>query len=232
MRTFILACLVLLASQPAKPARLFVTASSQGYRTSASPVSTYPVTISAWCKITAAQNQAVASICNTSSGNRVVLGCLAGGTTSFQSGPGGTVAPSGQSISTGVWHHYAGTVTISSTTITTTAWLDGTSTTTTGTDSGAQAWNAVGIAERHNGTSWGIFFGGDVDDVAIWKVALSSVEILQLNSGAAPIKVRPDSLVFWVRAGEIVVDRVGGLALTTDGSPALSTSGPRTWGAR
>lgn len=222
----------MFAATGGRSGRLFVTASSQGYRTSASPVSTYPITISAWCRLTASQNQAVASICNTSNGNRIVLGTLVGGTTSFQNGPGGTIAPSGQTISTGTWHHYAGTASIAATTVTATAWLDGVSTTTTGTDSGAQSWNAVGIGERHNGTAWGIYFGGDIDDVAIWNVALSDPEVQQLNSGAAPIRVRRSALVFWVRAGEIVVDRVGGLALTTDGSPTVSSSGPRTWGAQ
>lgn len=232
MRISIICISAILIWTASMGSRLFVAASSQGYRTSTSPVSTYPTTIAAWFRATSQANQAVASICNTSTGHRTVLGLLVGGTTSYQTGAGGTIAPAAQAVTTNVWHHYAGVSTISGSTVTATAWLDGTSTTTTGTDAGAQSWNAIGIAERHNGTAWGIPFNGDVEDVAIWNVGLVDAEVQQLYNGACPVLVRPANLVFWVRAGEVVVDRVGGLALTADGSPTISNTGPRTRGFR
>lgn len=222
---------VLLFGLCCQGARLFTRASSQGYRTSTSPVSTYPVTIAAWARCRSVSSSAVfASICNTSTGNRIALAWLSGGTVQLQFGPAAGGLTTAQTYATDTWGHFAGRVTLSATTATGVLLTNGAqAASATVTDSGSQAWSAIGSGQRHNGTSWGAYYDGDVEDLCVWAVALDDGEIASLASGVSPALIRPASLRFWMRQGETVIDRVGGLAITADGTPTMSTAGPKSY---
>lgn len=213
-------------------ARLFTRASVMGYRTATSPVSTYPVTIAAWGRNRSTSgNGVVASICNTSTGHRCQM--IWYGATGFrlEFGPGAVGATSlDNTLATNGWYHFAATATLSSTTVTGKHFINGVaSTAATTTDSGSQSWNTIAAGERHNGSAWNTWWDGDIEDVCVWSVALDDGEIASLASGVSPALIRPASLRFWMRCGEAVVDRVGGLAITADGTPTMSTAGPKSY---
>lgn len=65
-------------------------------------------------------------------------------------------------------------------------------------------------------------FAGLIAEVGIWSVVLSDDEIASLANGVAPIKVRPQSLVFYSPMIRNVQDVRGGLALTQTGSPTIA----------
>jgi len=215
--------------------RNFTRASSQGYSESA-PVTFYPITVTAWARCSSiSANGTVLSIGHTTSGNRTQLLFQNTGTFQVQSGPGALYGPTAVTVSTGVWYHVAAVVTVSGSTMTITQYTNGVSAGSgSGTDAGADPlWNAFAAGQRHNGTSWGTFFEGDVADVCIWNVALDAGEIASLASGCSPMLVRPGNLRGWLKLGESVFDRVTGGTITASGTPVLSVSSPPLlWGIR
>ncbi len=217
--------------------RYFTRASSQGYRTSTAPVTFYPITLAAWVKCNSFSGNGTAiSVCHTTSGNRTQLLFQTTGTFQTQAGPSALYVPTAATVSTGVWYHILATVTIAGSTISVAQYTNGVATgvAASGTDAGTDPlWNVFAVGERHNGTSWGTYWDGDIYDACVWSAALDANEIASLANGCSPAMIRPASLRGWMRLGETPIEKAGGLTLTVDGTPTISQSGPpKIWGFR
>lgn len=216
--------------------RYFTRASSQGYHTSTAPVTFYPITLAAWvrCNSFSAIGTALA-IGHTGTGNRSQLLFYNTGQFQTQFGPAATYYCSAVTVSTGVWYHVVAVVTNSGSTLSATQYTNGVAAGTgSGTDAGTDPlWNTFAVGERHNGTSWGTYWDGDIYDACVWSAALDANEIASLASGCSPAMIRPAALRGWIKLGERVYESRAGLTLTTDGSPVISTnSPPKLWGVR
>jgi hypothetical protein len=66
------------------------------------------------------------------------------------------------------------------------------------------------------------FYGGDIAEVGIWKVALSADEIASLGDGVTNSLVRPQSLVFYAPLIRDLVDTHGGLSITNNNIATVS----------
>lgn len=62
-----------------------------------------------------------------------------------------------------------------------------------------------------NGTSE--FLDGEMAEVAIWNVALTDAEVLQLAAGYSPLLVRPQSLVLYIPLVQEIHDLVGRIGM-------------------
>ncbi len=66
-------------------------------------------------------------------------------------------------------------------------------------------------------------YDGEAADCAIWNVALTDAEVLELAARRSPLSVRSDKLVFYSRMiRDEDVDIVGQLSLTPTGSPTIA----------
>lgn len=64
---------------------------------------------------------------------------------------------------------------------------------------------------------------GNIAEVAIWTVSLTDAEVAILAAGYSPLFVRPQSLVFYMPlVRDVQDDLIGGLQMTTAGSPTAS----------
>lgn len=175
----------------------FTGTSSQYADVASSPVSSAPLTISAWAKSTGTSGTIAtlgysggpSQVSLVFDGSRRLFTDVIGSTgTEVQTGVG-TAVPSG------VWTH-VGTVVASATSIT--SYSGGTPSTTATTNfTGLSALNHLSIGAQW---SWGAaasYLTGSVAEVGIWNVALSAAEMASLASGARPISIRPESLVFY-----------------------------------
>lgn len=81
---------------------------------------------------------------------------------------------------------------------------------------------AVGALAYNNG--WTQYFAGKVAEVAIWNMALSPADRIELAGGANPALVQPENLVAYYPFEENANDYSGNnLHLTTVGSPSFDT---------
>jgi len=79
------------------------------------------------------------------------------------------------------------------------------------------------------GTSVGAFFKGRLAECAIWDVALTSIEIIALESGIIPLKIRPSALKFYAPLIDNTNDIVGGRIMTAQGGSRKSIYHPRIY---
>lgn len=108
--------------------------------------------------------------------------------------------------------------------------------TTTKTPSGVNI-TTLGKSDNVSGTSW---FSGEMAEVGLWNVALSSSDVAVLAAGVCPLLVHPESLVaYWPILGQYSpeIDVRGGANLTLTGSPSATAhpliyyaAGPMTLG--
>lgn len=74
--------------------------------------------------------------------------------------------------------------------------------------------NRTNIASQWGAGARGVTGNGEIIEVGIWDVALTSAEIKSLSLGFKPTQIRPNSLVFYAPLVREVDDYVGGVALT------------------
>lgn len=163
--------------------RSFTAASSQYYSTVITQASwtanPFTASIAVRCRTTNAAVQVPLSICTITSGARFQLSVTTGTVQAFYS----TISSTGVGpIHDGSWHTLFGTFSMSAGgTMTVQAWADGTSAT-----AGSGATVAIGtstptlyVGARHNGTSLGLYWDGQISQVAYWNNVLTSDEIKQ-----------------------------------------------------
>lgn len=119
------------------------------------------------------------------------------------------------------WHHVAGVEASSTSRY---AYLDGTPSAQNTTSKAPAGADRISIGRPADSTvAGGEYFAGDIAEVGVWNVALTTAEITMLARGVSPLNVRPDSLVFYaplVGKHSPEPDLVGGLALTVTGATA------------
>ena len=180
-------------------ARTFVAASSMYAEITTAPVTANPITVAAFfypTSITA--GNIVASIGDLAATTRVQIGTAAttGAYTATQVGTDAVAvtANGATSNSINVWGHCCG-VFASSTSRT--VYRNGVS---DGTDTVSKALGTptgVTMGTRYATGTRGFYANGRIAELAIYNVSLTAPEILSLSNGCSPLRVRPDSLVFY-----------------------------------
>jgi hypothetical protein len=151
---------------------------------------TTPVTIAAWAFITtgsrtnpiffSSTNQTGSAALQVSSANKVALD---------KQDLLNLVTSSG-TVSTNTWTFVAGTFDNGGTNVAT-AYINSTATTNT---PGAQTLVNTPMALGFDSPD-GLYFAGDLADVAVWNVALTQTEISALSQGIRPYQIRPSALI-------------------------------------
>lgn len=167
--------------------RSFTAASSQYYTcviTQANWGSNpFAGSVAARCRTTSAAGQCAMSICTVSSAARFQISITAGVVQAVYSSSlsGGVGA-----IHDGSWHTIFGTFSMSAgSSMTMKAYADGVgdTPTTAGTVAFGTSTPTVYVGARHNGTSLGLYWDGQISQVAYWDTALTQEEILQGGAG-------------------------------------------------
>lgn len=214
-------------------ARNFVRASSQYIENATdSGITAYPVTIAGWARSTDnTVNQSVLCLSKNSGSPNAFLAVSMDGTASdtvkaFASFGSQQNAVTSGSWTSGTWHHIGGVFGSSTSRF---AYLDGTaSTESTASDGGASlsalTHTTVGALDL------GSFFNhvqGDIGQMAIWNIALSSAKMSELAAGYTPFQVEPTGLLrWWDLIGGLLVDRMTGSVFTSSGSTAATSHPP------
>ena len=220
-----LLCLLVLVS-PLQAGRNFVRASNQYIEYGAQMVSAYPATLSGWFKTDdLSVNQVVVANSTSTTGIGVYLivrGLTAGDPLSATDYDGSTSAQanSAATLTTGAWHHGGAVFNgVSSRDV----YLNGTKTSNTTTvTSTIGSTNRTYVACLIPGNS---NFSGLIAEAAIWNVALSADEMSALAKGCSPLRIRPASLVYYLPLWPTIFE-YRGIAVTTGGSPTVSTDHP------
>lgn len=217
-------------------ARSFARASTQYLNAATTVVAlsatalVYPLTIACWFRATTGGvQQNLVSIGNSGSGTNEIALSLGDNSNNndvvaYSRQTTTSLAETSTQFTVGQWHHAAGVWESTSSRI---AYLDGGnpgSNTDTKDPTGMDI-TRIGARAR---SSPGNPFDGDMAEVAIWDVALTAAEVAMLARGISPLRVRPQSLLFYaplVRDED--EDYVGGVSLTAVNSPTIAAH-PRT----
>lgn len=131
---------------------------------------------------------------------------------------GGTLPQaSGGTISANSWNHAAG---VYSSSTSRTAYANGTAGTANTTSVTPSGMDNVNIGVRWY-TTLAEYFQGRVAEAAIWSAALTAAEIVSLNKGFRPYRIRPQSLVFYAPLLRNLQDLRAALALTNNASATV-----------
>jgi hypothetical protein len=208
----------------------FVAASSQYLETTSTPVNSTPLTFFyRFRTVNTTDNQVTVVLQNTNGDSRIA--CAYNPTTSpvravqgatfNNSGTVGTTIVNEQTISGSVW--YSGGITWSSLTAGV-AYLDGSSANSSITGSAVTltSIDQILIATRKVSNTPGLFFDGNLADIALWNVALTAAEVASLAKGFKPTRIRPQSLVFYAPLIRNLQDTRGGLALTNNNAATVA----------
>jgi hypothetical protein len=90
--------------------------------------------------------------------------------------------------------------------------------------------NRTTINAWNGGSNVGI--AGNIAHPAIWNVALTDAEVAMLASGLSPLRVRPQSLIFYLPTlgrDSPEIDIIGAQTLTVHGATASSNEPPFIW---
>lgn len=143
-----------------------------------------------------------------------------------QRGDSGTTstAVSTSTFSTNTWAHAAGN---SSSASSRSVFFNGGNKGTDSSSTVAGTFNRFSIAALSRTTNI-FFFYGYMAEVAVWNAALNDDEILSLSKGFKPLRVRPQSLVFYAPLINNLQDLSRGIALTNVNS-ATAIDHPRVY---
>lgn len=173
----------------------FVSGSAQYMVASPTPVTTVPLTISAWFKPSVSNVWgSIVSVggfsdhCRVSTGSGFLQGLALGSTT------GSSVSTT--ALNAGVWYHVAA---VFPSTSFRQSFLNGVPSTADTTLITQSPFDDILISARRLGGPGGLgqYINGDIGDVAIWNTALTDAEILSLSRSFAGPKIRPQNLVFY-----------------------------------
>jgi hypothetical protein len=90
--------------------------------------------------------------------------------------------------------------------------------------------NRTTINAWNGGSNVGI--AGNIAHPAIWNVALTDAEVAMLASGLSPLRVRPQSLIFYLPTlgrDSPEIDIIGAQTFTVHGATASSNEPPFIW---
>lgn len=216
-------------------ARLFTAASNEYGKNANAVVTSVPLTMACWARLTAVGT--VARILMEVRNSASVTGrdcwslrmsdtekcrALAANATAA------STADSTASMVAGTWEHCCAVFTNSTNFA---SWLNGTEAAVVSSARTPVGPNVtdIGIAEISSG-SLSLPWNGDIAFPAVWNVALAGGDIAQLADAFAPPCVRPDALVaYWQLMGNSSPepDVFGGYALTLTGTAKTSSGNPR-----
>jgi hypothetical protein len=209
----------------------FVRASSQYLNTTSTPVNSTPLTFFyRFRPVNTTDAQAIVTLQNTNADSRIACAYNPGvspvravqSIIVDNSGTLGTTIINEQTISGSVW--YSAGVTWSSLTAGV-AYLDGSSANSSLSASGAVTLTSIDqilIATRKVSNTPGVFFDGNLADIALWNVALTDGEIASLAKGFKPTRIRPQSLVFYAPLIRNLQDTRGGRAITNNNAATVA----------
>ena len=231
MRTlFNILCLTLVLMWPANGGRNFVSASSQYAEVSMSPPNV-PLTIAAWVRPSVTNVVQSVAVVGTGVSTRCQLyidSTCKPTVVTVETGGGNTSATASNGTPINQWSHVAG---VFASQTSRTAYLNGGSSGNNTTSRLMGTPDRIIIGARWNTSTLGGYFSGDIAEVGVWNVALSTDDLAALAAGAKPYRVRPDALVFycplWGQSSPAM--NITGPAVTLNNSPATSTSHPRTY---
>ena len=198
---------------------------NQYLRTSSSPVSAMPLTISCWFNGDAGGTLFPLVVISNSSDNSRVNIVRSGGdivAAAVDSSNTSALASSG-GYSSGSWTHICG---VHSSTTLRTLFVNGSLQSTGSTALGSfGSFNQISIGSNHLASA---FTDGRIAEVGIWSVALTAAEIASLADGFTCDKVRPQSLVFYAPLVRSLQDVRGGLTITNNNTATVANH-PRVY---
>jgi hypothetical protein len=211
-------------------ARRFTAASSEFLTASGSPVTAYPLTLSAHFRANnhpgngAEQCLMAVDASGADALQQIVIRGTSGSAIAIRARTRNTGNAAAQSSTTttadAAWHHAAGGFASATSRL---AYLDGGA---AGSNTTNIAFNAginrvdIGV-ERYNAISPVNYLNNDLAEAAIWSTDLTATEIAILARGVSPLLVRPTALVFYapiLGRYSPEPDVRGGLSLTVTGT--------------
>ena len=207
----------------------FTAASSQYLSTASTPLTTYPCTIAAWCRLTNTGADAVICSINkgTSAFNRLVL--LRGSDDKFRAqdfGEGNLVAAGSTTVAANTTYHAAA---VFASNESRNIFVNGVNeASNTANQSISTDPTEILIGARRGSAGLGLYFQGRVAEVGIWNVALTQPEIASLADGMTADKVRPQSLQFYAPLVRSLQDVRGGLTITNNNTATVANH-PRVY---
>jgi hypothetical protein len=212
-------------------ARNFPNATANRLTLASSAITAAPVTMVAWVRLTAVGTvtrtilsmNASASVLNRNafSINMTTAETIEARTSD---GAGTNASTTAGTITAGAWAHVGGVFSSATSRI---AYRDGIAAgaqTTSRVPTGINQ-NTIGVVSHTSGTlaqPW----NGEIAEVGIWDVALTTPEMEALAKGISPLLIRPASLVYyWPILGKYnpEIDRISGGAMTVTGTTQAAT---------
>ena len=206
-------------------------ASTDYLKSSSTPVTAAPLTLSAWFKPSvAALGKTLISLSDTATWQnyfRLVYDEVEGDFDAEARAVTVTASTRSGATTEGAWNHGAGVYASTTSRI---AYVNATAATENTASAAPAGLDAIGIGYlvRSPGGTDTQYFDGDLAEVAIWSAALSVDEVAALADGWSPLLVRPASLeCYWPLIGHTSpeIDVVGGYAATVIG--ATKSAHPR-----
>lgn len=210
----------------------FVRASSQYLSLDSAPITDYPLTIACWYRIAPANlasNMLLVVPASSTTVSRISLNY--NGAASPRRAPQiaavstsnvtGNVAIYAQTISSDTWYHAAAACSTSNFV----AYYNGLpGATVSSTDVAVSGINRLYIGGRFDPPSNSAtgFLDGNIAEVGMWNVALTTDEIASLAKGMTCNLVRPQSLVFYAPLIRNLQDVRGGLTLTNNNTATVA----------
>ena len=210
--------------------RLFDDASSEALNIDQAVVTAVPFTVSAWMRTNDLTPEQTVFFLGDSGAinNFLTLGMLDsanGNVIRFQARSGGAVnADTSTGASVNTWHHVCGVAAAANDRR---VFIDGGSMGANGTNRTPLGVNRTSIGREGIPTPV-MFFSGNIGHVAVWNVALTDDEVATLAEGISPLKVRRDSLIYYVpiNGQSPELEMVGGLDMALIGTPTVAEEPP------
>jgi hypothetical protein len=204
----------------------FIRANAMRFTTTATPVTTTPLTLSAFGRSSnTTDNQSLLSICEAGTNQKVFFVSMSGGVVGDPSamltiGTSTQYATSSSGYSANIWGSVVG---LSENASNRTIYLNGGSAVTNTGNAGdplglAQVW----IGAFNSSIGPGNLFSGDIAECAIWNIALTAEEVASLAKGFKPSRIRPQSLVFYAPLLRNVQELRQGFTLTPVNGPTVA----------
>jgi len=202
----------------------FVQANGSRIIISNSPITSVPVTLSAWIRRDAIATGTRSIFVLTANNDELNIRLTSSNTSQaimfFANYSGFAAASNGNIIAASAWTHVAARYSLSGSRLTISVYVNGVK----GTDGSSAvtfsqgAFVAMQIAS-YGGTS---VFGGDIADAGVWNTALSDTEIVSLSQGISCRCVKPQSLMFYAPLIRNPNDIRNNRTLTLVNSPTVS----------
>lgn len=203
----------------------FASASTQ-YLHATAPATAAPLTLACWFNMAnVAESPILLALSDTDGTSRfqlVAAGTLAGDpvrASAFNSAGTQQPADTTTGFSANTWTHACGVYTSDSSR---TAYINGGSAATNSSSVSPTGIDNVSVgAGRFSSTAAG-YMNGSVAEAAVWSAALTAAEVASLAKGVLPLKVRPQSLVFYAPLIRVLQDLRGGRTITNAGSATVA----------